>query len=163
MIDEHILQQLQQLTRAVKRYVSLFAELGIAPERLEFQGPVSLAQMMQEYADVDIGLDPFPYNGGTTTLEAMWMWVPVITKEGGAFVSRMGSSFMRAAGLDNLVVTIDEGYVAAAKDLASNRVALLGLKRDLRGRLIERSTWQFQKYVNGFSELLESMWPPSRI
>jgi predicted O-linked N-acetylglucosamine transferase (SPINDLY family) len=76
---------------------------------------VGLSDMMAEYADVDIALDPLPYNGGTTSLQAMWMGVPVLTQMGSHFVSRMSASFMTAAGLSEWVAQDDEGYVAIAQ------------------------------------------------
>ncbi|MES2770628.1 MAG: tetratricopeptide repeat protein, partial [Pseudomonadota bacterium] len=68
------------------RFTALFAEQGITAERLLFQGPVGLQEMMQAYGEADIALDPTPYNGGTTSLQALWMGVPVVTLEG-VFVS----------------------------------------------------------------------------
>lgn len=76
---------------AIEAFAQRFLAEGIARERLEFRGPVGLTDMMAEYADVDIALDPVPYNGGTTTLQALWMGVPVVVKAGGNFVSRMGT------------------------------------------------------------------------
>lgn len=81
---------------AVKVFVQRFKQLGVALDRLEFRGPSGLSDMMAEYVDVDIALDPVPYNGGTTSLQALWMGVPVLTIAGGHFVSRMGASFMQA-------------------------------------------------------------------
>lgn len=75
------------------RFAALFAEHGIGRERLRLRGPSGLAEMMQEYGDMDIALDPTPYNGGTTTLQALWMGVPVVCLSGDNFVSRMGVSF----------------------------------------------------------------------
>ncbi|MGI9134945.1 MAG: hypothetical protein ACR2I0_13570 [Rhodoferax sp.] len=91
--------------------------------------------MMAEYADVDIALDPVPYNGGTTSLQAMWMGVPVVTQRGAHFVSRMGASFMTAAGLPEWVAEDHEGYVRVAVQMTQDRHALLALKRGLRARL----------------------------
>jgi predicted O-linked N-acetylglucosamine transferase (SPINDLY family) len=145
---------------AVVRYTGLFAERGIAADRLEFRGPVGLADMMQEYADVDIGLDPVPYNGGTTTLQAMWMGVPVVVKEGGHFVSRMGASFMCAAGLPEWVAADDAAYVAIAARMAANRQALLDLKRGLRQRLLAQPGWNIEAYTRSFETRLRTMWPP---
>jgi predicted O-linked N-acetylglucosamine transferase (SPINDLY family) len=145
---------------AVARFTGLFAEQGIAGDRLEFRGPVGLADMMQEYADVDIGLDPLPYNGGTTTLQAMWMGVPVVVQEGGHFVSRMGASFMRAAGLAKWIAADDAGYVAAAARMAADRQALLELKRGLRQRLLAQPGWNIETYTRAFEARLRAMWPP---
>ncbi len=143
---------------AIRAFKSRFAAQGIAEDRLIFRGPVGLSDMMAEYADVDIALDPVPYNGGTTTLQAMWMGVPVVVKEGGNFVSRMGASFMTAAGLSNWVASDDDDYVAIAKRMASNRSELLKLKQGLRARLLSRPAWTIDQYVRDFEAALRSMW-----
>jgi len=106
---------------AVEAFAQRFLAEGIAHERLEFRGPVGLTDMMAEYADVDIALDPVPYNGGTTTLQAMWMGVPVVVKAGSNFVSRMGASFMTAAGLTDWVAQTDVDYVRIAAAMARDR------------------------------------------
>jgi predicted O-linked N-acetylglucosamine transferase (SPINDLY family) len=120
---------------------------GIAPERVAFRGPVGLADMMAEYADVDIALDPVPYNGGTTSLQAMWMGAPVVVKAGGHFVSRMGASFMTAAGLSDWVAADDDAYVAIAVAKGRDRQALLELKRGLRRRLQSCPAWDVQAHT----------------
>ena len=106
---------------AVRIFRERFEQQGVAASRVEFRGPVGLTDMMAEYADVDIALDPVPYNGGTTTLQALWMGVPVVVKEGQNFVSRMGASFMRAAGLPDWVAASDEDYVSIAARMAADR------------------------------------------
>lgn len=130
------------------------AALGVADERVELRGPSGLADMMAEYADIDIALDPLPYNGGTTSLQAMWMGVPVLCQAGGHFVSRMGASFMTAAGLPDWVATDDAGLLAAAQRLAADRPALLALKRGLRERLLAHSAWNAQAHTRA----LEGLW-----
>ena len=117
--------------------------------------------MMQEYSDVDIGLDPVPYNGGTTTLQAMWMGVPVVVMEGGHFVSRMGASFMRSAGMPEWVAADDGDYVAIAVAMASDRRALLELKRGMRKRLQAQPGWDIDAYTRSFEAALKAMWPPT--
>jgi predicted O-linked N-acetylglucosamine transferase (SPINDLY family) len=143
---------------ARSRYARLFAEQNIDPGRIEFRGPVGLSLMMAEYADVDIGLDPVPYNGGTTTLQALWMGVPVVVKEGGHFVSRMGASFMRAADLPQWVATDDDDYVRIAAAMAFDRQALLALKRELRQRTLNAPGWNPDLYVSDFCAQLRHMW-----
>jgi predicted O-linked N-acetylglucosamine transferase (SPINDLY family) len=143
---------------AVRRFREQFAGLGIAENRLEFRGPTGLADMMAEYADVDIALDPVPYNGGTTTLQALWMGTPVLTLLGGHFVSRMGASFMQAAGLPDWVASSDADYVARAQRLAADREALLALKQGLRERLLASPGWDIDRYTLSFAALLRQMW-----
>jgi len=101
-----------------------------------------------------------PYNGGTTTLQAMWMGVPVVVKEGGHFVSRMGASFMRAAGLPEWIAADDTAYVAIAVSMAADRQALLELKRGFRQRLRAQPGWNIETYTRAFEARLRAMWPP---
>lgn len=143
---------------AVRAFKARFAAQGIGPERLEFRGPVGLADMMTEYADVDIALDPVPYNGGTTTLQALWMGVPVVVKAGGNFVSRMGASFMTAAGLAEWVAADDDAYIAIAARMAGDRQALLALKQGLRERLRVAPAWNIEQYTRDWEGALRGMW-----
>lgn len=135
-----------------------FIEQGIEPDRIEFRGPVGLADMMAEYADVDIALDPVPYNGGTTTLQAMWMGVPVVVKAGNNFVSRMGASFMQAAGLGDWVAQNDAEYVAIATKMAADRKALLKLKQGMRDRLLAAPAWDIDAYTRDIQQALRTVW-----
>ncbi len=143
---------------AVAAFAQRFLAEGIERDRLEFRGPVGLTDMMAEYADVDIALDPVPYNGGTTTLQALWMGVPVVVKAGGNFVSRMGASFMTAAGLSDWVAESDADYVRIAAAMARDRQALLALKRGLRERLQAAAAWDIDQYTRDFENALRQMW-----
>jgi protein O-GlcNAc transferase len=126
---------------AVRAFSQRLQALGVDLGRVEFRGPVGLDAMMAEYADIDIALDPLPYNGGTTSLQALWMGVPVLTLQGKHFVSRMGASFMRAAGLPEWVAQDEAQYVALAQRMAADRPALLALKRGLRQRQQALPAW----------------------
>lgn len=143
---------------AIKAFTERFVAEGVDPNRLEFRGPVGLTDMMAEYADVDIALDPVPYNGGTTTLQAMWMGVPVVVKAGNNFVSRMGASFMSAADLGDWVAENDADYVRIAKQMAADRQALLRLKQGLRQGLINSPAWDVDQYTKDFADCLHKMW-----
>ena len=148
---------------AVKVFVQRFKQLGVALDRLEFRGPSSLSDMMAEYADVDIALDPAPYNGGTTSLQAMWMGVPVLTIEGGHFVSRMGASFMQAAGLPEWVAKDDADFVRRAVALSQDRAALLKLKMGMRERLLALSAWDIDAYAQDLQAAVRKMWIASSL
>lgn len=140
------------------RFADLFAEQGIARERLLMRGPSGLADMMQEYGDVDIALDPVPYNGGTTTLQALWMGVPVVALAGGNFVSRMGASFMQSLGQPDWVAGDESGYVEAAVRLARDCAALRGHRAQLRDSMAASPLCDIQSYVRHFEALLQRMW-----
>lgn len=147
-----------QNQKSVEWFRQRLVEQGIDPSRLEFRGPVGLDDMMAEYADIDIALDTAPYNGGTTTLQALWMGVPVLTLEGHNFVSRMGASFIKAAGLPDWVATTEAKFVQLAKRHAADRAALLELKKGLRAQLQQRPAWNAQAYTRDFEAGLRHMW-----
>jgi len=142
---------------AVRLFGERLQKLGVDLARVEFRGPTGLTDMMAEYADVDIALDPVPYNGGTTSLQAMWMGVPVVTQRGHHFVSRMGASFMTAAGLPEWVAEVDAGYVRVAVQMAQDRAALLDLKRGLRDRLKTRRGWDVVVHTRAMEKAFEGM------
>lgn len=143
---------------AARLVAERFAAEGLDPARLDLHGPSDLAAMMEAYGNVDIGLDPVPYNGGTTTLQAMWMGVPVVCLLGGHFVSRMAASFMHAAGLDSWIAHDDAAYVAIAARMAADRPRLLALKRDLRLRQTEAPAWDADLYARDFETVLRGCW-----
>ena len=115
------------------RYTGLFAEAGIGAERLELLGLVrDPAGHLALYDRVDIALDTVPYNGTTTTCEALWMGVPVLTLAGARHVGRVGVSLLNAAGLPEYVAPSPEVFVAKAAALAANLDALSALRQGLR-------------------------------
>ncbi len=140
------------------RYTGLFAAHGIAPERLLLRGPSGLAVMMQDYGEVDIALDPTPYNGGTTTLQALWMGVPVVTLAGANFVSRMGASFMTVLGQPDWVAKDEDAYVAIAQRLAQQLSALRTGRAALRQKMAASPLCTIETYVRDFEALLREMW-----
>src|SRR6185437_5189677 len=84
---------------------------------------------------IDIGLDSFPYNGHTTSLDSLWMGVPVVTLTGQTAVSRGGASILSNAGLTNLIASDAEQYVHIARELAGDLARLAQLRCDLRTRM----------------------------
>jgi len=140
------------------RFAGLFAQHGIGPERLVFRGPSGLSEMMQEYGDIDIGLDPTPYNGGTTTLQALWMGVPVVTLLGDNFVGRMGASFMNTLQQRDWVANDAAGYVQAAARLAGDVKTLRTRRAALREQMAASPLCDITAYVAHFEALLQTMW-----
>ena len=115
-----------------------FARHGIGPDRIIMEGPAAHTEFVTAYRNVDIALDTFPYNGGTTTIEALWQGVPVLTFYGDRWAARQGASLLRAAGLPEFVASSMDDYVARAMALGLDRStpALLGrLRQDLRARI----------------------------
>ncbi len=135
-----------------------FAEQGVAAERLVFRGPCGLNEMMREYGEVDIALDPTPYNGGTTTLQALWMGVPVVTLEGGNFVGRMGASFLDTLGNPSWVARDEAGYVAIASNLAYQCGRLREGREALRQRMAASPLCDIAAYTRNLENLYGRMW-----
>ena len=116
-----------------------FARRGISADRLELEGPAEHFDFLSAYARVDVALDTFPYNGGTTTMEALWQGVPVLTFRGDRWASRQSASLLRAGGLDEFVAGGIEDYVDRAVRLAADPKPLADLRRGLRARLAASS------------------------
>lgn len=141
-----------------KRFSALFAEQGIAPQRIQFRGPSELSQMMQEYGDIDFALDPTPYNGGTTTMQALWMGVPVVSLLGSHFVSRMGASFLHSLNQSNWLAENDRDYVDIAVKLAEQHLFWRERRQDLRAQMLASPLATIDAYVAKLELLYQRMW-----
>jgi predicted O-linked N-acetylglucosamine transferase (SPINDLY family) len=115
-----------------------FAALGIAGDRIELRGSSGHQAFMGEYGDVDIVLDPFPYSGGLTTCEALWMGVPTITLPGEIFASRHSASHLSNVGMGDWITESIQDYIETAIARAADLVALTELRARLR-RQVSRS------------------------
>jgi predicted O-linked N-acetylglucosamine transferase (SPINDLY family) len=116
-----------------------FTNLGIDPDRVALHSAVpGYLAHMQMYGQIDIALDTFPYHGTTTTCEALWMAVPVITLAGQTHVSRVGVSLLTNVGLPELIAQTPEQYIAIAANLANDRSRLNQLHAELR-QMMEKS------------------------
>ena len=140
------------------RFAGLFAEQGIAADRLLFRGPSGLASMMQAYGEIDVALDPTPYNGGTTTLQAMWMGLPVVTLEGQNFATRMGASFMQTLGQPEWIASDEAAYVQTAVRLMNEHASLRTQRALLRAQMAASPLCDIEQYVRAFDGLLQRMW-----
>jgi len=109
-----------------------FVQRGIAAERIELRGPSFHADLLKEYADIDIALDPFPFTGGLTSCEALWMGVPVITWPQNRVVSRQTFAILHTIGLTELAAEVADDYVRIGVELASDRDRLQRLRQSLR-------------------------------
>jgi protein O-GlcNAc transferase len=112
-----------------------FAAGGVDGDRLDFTGRIAHAEYLALYDKIDIGLDTFPFAGGTTTLDAAWMGVPVVTLSGGTALQRGGVSIAMNLGLPELVAGSPDEFVAAAARLAGDPGRLGGLRSHLRAHL----------------------------
>ncbi|MBV8165194.1 MAG: glycosyltransferase, partial [Alphaproteobacteria bacterium] len=103
-------------------------------------------------------LDPFPFNGGTTTCEALWMGVPVVTRVGATMPGRMGASLVTAAGLPELVARDRAEAIEIAVRLAHDRPRLAALRRDLRPRMAAAPLCDGARFAHHFGEALRAIW-----
>ncbi|MBI1778583.1 MAG: tetratricopeptide repeat protein [Proteobacteria bacterium] len=136
-------------SRLILKYIDLYEDpdlkarihgrLGVGSDRVEFVSRIdSPVDHLRSYARVDIALDTFPFNGETTTWNALWMGLPVVTLSGETLVGRLSASLLRPIGLDGLIARDSDGYVEIARRLASDRNRLTELRATMRDRL-ERS------------------------
>ena len=110
------------------------------------------------HQDVDIALDPFPYNGGVTTCDALWMGVPVISLAGTGYASRQGVSLLTNVGLPELIAPTPDAYVDIASRLAADRDHLNELRTGLRGRMRLSPLLDSQRFTRHLEEALGSVW-----
>lgn len=141
-----------------QRVRDFFAAGGVSPERLSFVGHVPLADYYASYDKIDIALDPFPYNGGTTTCDALWMGVPVVSLAGRAAVSRAGLSLLSNIGLPELVALDEEKYVELVTRLASDTATLSEMRRTLRTRMEASPLMDATQFARDVESAYLKMW-----
>jgi protein O-GlcNAc transferase len=112
-----------------------FVAHGIAPHRLELRGASPHREFLRQYGDVDIALDPFPYTGGLTTCEGLWMGVPTITLAGALFSARHSLSHLSNVGLADWAARDRAAYVRLAVDKSADPQSLADLREGLRARV----------------------------
>ncbi|MGK5040287.1 tetratricopeptide repeat protein [Janthinobacterium sp. GB1R12] len=145
-------------SEAPPQLAAWFAEEGIAPERLTFEGRTGMAQFMAIHHRIDICLDAFPYCGSTTTLHALWMGVPTLTTAGPTMPSRAGNMIMRQVELDDFVATDEDDFVRKSVAMAANPMLLGAYRFSMRHRL-ERSTLGKPKLITeGLENGLRIIW-----
>lgn len=141
------------------RYLEMFSRYGISSDRIDFRAYApSVQEHLSLYNQVDIGLDPFPYNGATTTCEALWMGVPVITLKGDRHSSRVGASILTRVGFEDLISDTKEGYVKTARSLAVNLDKLKELRSVIRNRMEESPLCDARFFAGRMEAVYREMW-----
>lgn len=122
-----------------RSYLShLFSDVGVTPDRVLLEGPSPHYEFLQAYDRIDLALDTFPYTGGTTTSEALWQGVPVLTVNGDRWLPRVSASILHHAGLDEFIAADVEEYVAKAVAYGSDvslQLQLAALRPSMRSQL----------------------------
>ncbi|MDD4964724.1 MAG: tetratricopeptide repeat protein [Gallionella sp.] len=135
-----------------------FEAHGIAADRLILEGSSPRAELLAAYQRVDMALDPFPYPGGTTSVEAVWMGVPVLTKRGDHFLAHVGETIAHNAGLSAWVAQDEADYVAKAIAFAVDLDALAALRGRLRPQVMASPLFDAPRFAQHFEAALWGMW-----
>ena len=138
---------------------SRFGRHGIDGGRLIMEGKLaSREEHLRAHQRIDIALDPFPYPGITTTVETLWMGVPVLTLRGDRFLSHQGETILHNAGLPDWIAADENAYVAKAAAFAGNVELLAALRGRLRGQLLNSPLCDAPRFARHFEAALRGMW-----
>ncbi|AJY07928.1 MULTISPECIES: tetratricopeptide repeat protein [Burkholderia] len=135
-----------------------FAAHGIGAASLLFEGRSPRAEYLAAYRRVDVMLSPFPYPGGTTTAEALWMGVPVLGRRGDRFLSHICESLLHAANMSEWIADDDDAYVAKAVACAGDAATLTALRARLRAQVLAAPLCDARRFAGHFEDALHAMW-----
>lgn len=135
-----------------------FARYGVVGDRLILEGPSPRLGLLATYNNLDIALDPFPYVGGCTTAESLWMGVPVLTRRGFHALSRLGECLLSAMNMPEWIAENDDDYVSRAVRMASDIPALAELHKDLRERFLHSPLGDGSLFATGLEQAFRGMW-----
>ncbi len=141
-----------------QRAMTMFEKHHISPDRLIIEGSSPRSDYFSAYHRVDIALDPFPFTGGTTSAEGLWMGVPMLTLTGERFVSRQGVGLLMNAGLAQWIAADKNDYVNQARMLSSDLPALAELRATLRERVLNSPIFDAGKFARNLETALWEMW-----
>lgn len=141
-----------------RRLATEFGADGVDPSRIRFVDRMSLVEYFERYREIDIALDPFPYPGATTTCDALWAGVPVVTLAGATATSRGGLSILSNVGLPQLVARNVGEYVRLARDLAGDLGRLTELRAGLRRRMTDSPLTDAPRFARDIEALFRGMW-----
>lgn len=140
------------------RIMNVFAREGIAADRIQFVGYRGIVDYFQTYHQIDIAIDPFPYTGGTTTCDALWMGVPVITLAGKLAVHRGGVSILSNLGMPEMIAHSLEQYISIAAALAGDIQRLAEIRNGLRDRMKASRLMDAPQFASDLESLYRSVW-----
>jgi protein O-GlcNAc transferase len=144
--------------QARDRIVRLMQQQGLSSDRIEMLARTSPSEYLRFYHRIDIALDPFPFCGGATTCDALWMGVPVVTLAGQTPVGRAGVSILTNAGLPNLIANTTERYIQMAVDLASDLSKLADLRATMRDRIQRSRLMDGRRFAADIESAYRWMW-----
>ena len=142
-------------TKIVFQLYKLFANNGVNKNQIIFNGNSPRSEYLQFYNNIDIALDTFPINGGTTSFEAAYMGVPVLTKiSEKSFWFRSGESINKNLSMNDWIAKDEEDYVSKAIKFSENKNYLINLKNELRNIAIKSPLFDSESFSNDFYEML---------
>lgn len=142
----------------VERTRDRFARAGLDASRLVLEGPSPREDYLRAYGRVDIALDPHPYPGGTTSVEGLWMGVPVLTLRGDRFIGHNGESILHNSGLPQWIAQDEADYVARAARFAADLDGLARLRAGLRDQLRLAPLFDAKAFASDFASAIRGMW-----
>ena len=141
-----------------RRVLDQMQKQGVDPGRLAFVDFLQEQDYLRQYQQIDIGLDPFPCAGGTTTCDALWMGVPIVTLRGQTAVGRAGVTLLNSIGLGELVAHTPEQYLALARELANDLPKLEQLRTGMRQRMLASPLMDAAKFARSIEAAYLQMW-----
>jgi len=141
-----------------QRVLNVLMREGVDPQRVRFSGNVPLAEYFRLYHQIDIALDTFPYGGGTTTCDTLWMGVPVVCLVGKTAVGRGGVSILSNVGCPELIGQSEQAYVRIAHDLANDLPRLSQLRATLRSRMEHSPLMDAPRFARHVEAAYREMW-----
>ena len=148
-----------QLNQNKGYYLELFNKEGLPEDRIKLYGELtSIGDHLDLYNLIDIALDPFPFNGATTTCEALWMGVPVITLLGDRHVGRVGASIMTNVGLTDFIAQDIDSYIKLAVEMAANTNYLNEIRKTLRDRMQKAPLCNAPSFASDVETVYQDIW-----
>jgi protein O-GlcNAc transferase len=138
--------------------IERYAAQGIPENRLILEPTTGRVAALNSYNRIDIALDPFPYPGGTTSYEALWMGVPILTMRGSNYISHLGESIMHNAGLPEWIAENEADYIARAVAFSADLENLAKLRSSLRARVLASPLFDAPLFARNFEDALWGMW-----
>ena len=134
-----------------------FLKFGVSEDKITFKGFMERKDLLEMYNDVDIALDPFPYNGGSTSFEASWMGCPLLTKKGKTFLSRCGESININLNMREMIAEDEQDYINKAVQIGNDKETLLNLRKKLLLNSRQSNLFNAKLFSENFYQMLLNM------
>ena len=146
--------------RRITERMTLF---GLSPDRLKIEGRSSRSDYFKAFNQIDIALDPFPFPGGTTSVDGLWMGVPVITKKGNCFIAHNGETIAHNSGQSDWIAQDDADYFAKAIHFSSDLQGLANLRSGLRAQVLASPLFDADRFARNFEKAMFEIWDEYKI